>query len=616
MKGFAKVFAALALSAALVFGMAACSGGGDDTALLAMLALSSGGGQNQSPAPVQNGGEQNNTPVAYNLIIDERIVNGTVIASTTSANPASNAVDGETVALVIIADAGYELDSISVIAANGYAPRLSDLNAYEKTFVMPKQAVRVLAAFKALPVGKNSITPPASISGGKVTANTASSAPGETVTLTATPDEGWRLDSWEVKDDAGNSITVTDNSFTMPDGAVTINATFVKIVYTITVEASANGSVTASPATATVGTRVTLTISPETGCKLDALTVTAEGGAAVSVSGTGNSRRFTMPAKNVTVTAAFVAVASAASGAYTPAGTTKINGVDYELVTFGLWPQTVKADDDTVTVDANKSKQVGDFTYYKGSDGEWYAKIKENAFESGCTYSDGKPVAQSSANSYKWFKVEPIKWRVLTTSYNETNGKKLLLAENVLIAKRYDTSKNNYQNSEIRKWLNSNANSNADSDYGGSGGFLKTAFSASEQTKIAAASVDNDARSTNPDVNATKWNNGTNIYASGTPTTDKVFLLSLQEATKRAYGFSFHDAQLSERIRVPTDYAKASGVNHKNTTIWKGGTWWLRSPLYSNDSYVRFVDHFGMANGDSYISSISYGIVPALCVSD
>ena len=593
-------FAAVAVFAALVFGMAAC-GGGDDEQLLIIPGGASGG--TQSTAPVQNGGEQNNTPVAYNLIIDERIVNGTVIASTTSANPASNAVDGETVALVIIADAGYELDSISVIAANGYAPRLSDLNAYEKTFVMPKQAVRVLAAFKALPVGKNSITPQVSISGGKVTANTASSAPGETVTLTATPDEGWRLDSWEVKDDAGNSITVTDNSFTMPDGAVTINATFVKIVYTITVEASANGSVTASPATATVGTRVTLTISPETGCKLDALTVTAEGGAAVSVGGTGNSRRFTMPAKNVTVTAMFAEI-PAASGAYKKIGTQTINGIQCDLVTFGLWPQTIKASSVDVS-DQCKSKTVGDFTYYKGSDGEWYAQIKENAYEIGYKYSDGNSVRQSG--TVKWFKVEPIKWRVLTKSYG---GKKLLLAENILVGKQYAVTNNNYQNSGIRKWLNSNANAAAASDHTGSGGFLNTAFTAAEQSIIAPVSVDNSARSTNPDSKPTAFNNGKNQYASDIETTDKVFLLSKQEVSTSAYGF----VDASKLVRFPTDYAKASGANQSATA--GGGWWWLRSPLFNYSNLARYVDGYSYSTNRYDVSDTYGGVVPALCVSN
>ena len=44
----------------------------------------------------------------------------------------------------------------------------------------------------------------------------------------------------------------------------------------------------------------------------------------------------------------------AASGAYKKIGKTKINGVEYDLVTFGLWPQTIKAAN--VTVNESKTK--------------------------------------------------------------------------------------------------------------------------------------------------------------------------------------------------------------------------------------------------------------------
>ena len=193
--------------------------------------------------------------------------------------------------------------------------------------------------------------------------------------------------------------------------------------YTVTISSGmTNGSVTADKTSAAKDETVTLTISPASGYKLDTLSVTAEGGASVAVSGTGNSRTFAMPAKSVTVTATFAALPPAASGAYTPAGTTTINGTQYDLVTFGLWPQTVKADG--VTVNDSKTKTAGEFTYCKGSDGEWYAKLSD-----------------------KYYKVEPIKWRVLTTGiatgYNGT-GKKLLLAESVLIGKRYAEIFNNY----------------------------------------------------------------------------------------------------------------------------------------------------------------------------
>lgn len=371
--------------------------------------------------------------------------------------------------------------------------------------------------------------------------------------------------------------------------------------YTVTISSGmTNGSVTADKTSAAKDETVTLTISPASGYKLDTLSVTAEGGASVAVSGTGNSRTFAMPAKSVTVTATFAALPPAASGAYTPAGTTTINGTQYDLVTFGLWPQTVKADG--VTVNDSKTKTAGEFTYCKGSDGEWYAKLSD-----------------------KYYKVEPIKWRVLTTGiatgYNGT-GKKLLLAESVLIGKRYAEIFNNYQNSEIRKWLNGNANSDAASDYSGSGGFLKTAFTAEEQAIIQDTSVINNAHSTNPDANATQWNSGNNLYASSTPTTDKVFLLSEQEVTTSAYGFDVYNAYKgdgthneSARIRQTTDYAKASGAN-QSSTAGMGGWWWLRSPLFDNGNIARNVNYNGNAYHNYYVNYDDGGVVPALCVSN
>ena len=697
MKSFAKCLAALALCAALVFGMSACSNG-SDSQLLIIPGGTSGGVKKQS-SPVQNGEEQNKTPIAYDLIIDDGIVNGTVTASTTGANPASKAKSGETVTLVMIANAGYELDTISVIADNGDAPQLSDLNVYTKTFVMPNQAVRVRAAFKALPAGKHSVTPPTNVDGGSVTSNAASAAPGETVTIEATPDEGMRLASWEVKDAAGNTIDVTETesgaTFVMPEGNVTINATFDKIDYTITINASSNGTVTADKATANYGDTITLTIESADGYELSTLTVTAEGGASVAVGETGDSRTFTMPAKNVTVTAAFLAInyninmgtfangtvetdkttancgvtitltvkpdtgyvlqtlaytmqdgsaisigesgntrsftmpasnvtvsatfavlPPVASGVYTPIGTETINGVDYELVTFGLWPQTIK--DNSVDVsDQCESKNVGDYTYYKGNDGQWYAKIQESAYESGYTYSDGSPVAQSSATSEKWFKVEPIKWRVLTTNYG---GKKLLLAENILISRKFgivftNYNGNNYSGSGIRKWLNSNTGYDAVSDHGALDGFLKTAFTAAEIDSIADTRVDNSQITANPDANSKLWNNGRNDYASKTPTTDKVFLLSEQEVTKNAYGFAAYDAPAAgnKRIRKTTDYAKASGVC-QSTADGEGGYWWLRSPRDDNNFAERCITYTGWAYYDHRVDNANVGIVPALCV--
>ena len=69
--------------------------------------------------------------------------------------------------------------------------------------------------------------------GGTVTANPSAAKAGATVTLTATPDEGYALGSLTVTDRFGDAVKVTENAdgtytFTMPNGQVTVKATFVE----------------------------------------------------------------------------------------------------------------------------------------------------------------------------------------------------------------------------------------------------------------------------------------------------------------------------------------------------------------------------------------------------
>lgn len=61
---------------------------------------------------------------------------------------------------------------------------------------------------------------------GTVTADVESAAAGATVTLTATPDSGYELDTLTVTDGDNNEVTVTNNKFTMPASNVTVTATF------------------------------------------------------------------------------------------------------------------------------------------------------------------------------------------------------------------------------------------------------------------------------------------------------------------------------------------------------------------------------------------------------
>ena len=68
---------------------------------------------------------------------------------------------------------------------------------------------------------------------GTVTANPSAAKAGATVTLTATPDEGYAVGTITVTDRFGDAVKVTENAdgtytFTMPNGQVTVKATFVE----------------------------------------------------------------------------------------------------------------------------------------------------------------------------------------------------------------------------------------------------------------------------------------------------------------------------------------------------------------------------------------------------
>ena len=151
---------------------------------------------------------------------------------------------------------------------------------------------------------------------GEVTASVSEAAEGTEVTLTVTPDEGYRLEHLNILKN-GSAYADIDNdnledgkyTFEMPASVVIITAIFEQ-VYKITVNPSDNGSVTASvtasgPASVTEAAKddhITLTVTPYSGYKLDSLTVTKTGGGDVTVTA---NKYFKMPDSNVTVTATF-----------------------------------------------------------------------------------------------------------------------------------------------------------------------------------------------------------------------------------------------------------------------------------------------------------------------
>ena len=109
----------------------------------------------------------------------------------------------------------------------------------------------------------------------------------------------------------------------------------------------------------------------------------------------------------------------------------------------------------------------------------------------------------------------------------------------------------------------------------------------------------NDARSTNPNRNATEWNEGENANACE-DTEDKIFLLSVQEVSTKDYGFETDSpagVTCRSRLKMATDYALAQGLNTDTLGANGHGTWWLRSADFLNNHCAGYVTGSGFAEG-------------------
>ncbi len=185
---------------------------------------------------------------------------------------------------------------------------------------------------------------------------------------------------------------------------------------------------------------------------------------------------------------------------------------------------------------------------------------------------------------------EAIEWLVL----DKQDGKVLLLSKYALDAKPYNETDTavTWENCTLRSWLNSE--------------FYRTAFSEKERSAIAETLVRN---ADNP------------MYGTegGNDTRDKVFLLSIGEAT--TYFDSDPDACDPARRAKVTEYAKAQGGfayseaedGWYGTTEYDGnGEWWLRSPGVDSGSVagVNYYGYVGRYGGD--VDYGSYVVRPAL----
>lgn len=215
----------------------------------------------------------------------------------TASADVKEAAEGTKVTLTVAPKTGYKFVEW----------QSDDVTITDNTFTMPAKEVEITAVFEEKAPDEFDITV-AKTTNGTVTVKGGKTAAlkDETIDLVITPDKGYEVDTVKV-----NGEAITGTSFTMPEKDVTVEVTFKKSTYTVTVAAAANGTVTADKATAQMGDTVTVTATPDKDYELSKITVN---GTAI----TGNT--FTMPAENVTVAAEFKKVGSAGAEIVVPEG--------------------------------------------------------------------------------------------------------------------------------------------------------------------------------------------------------------------------------------------------------------------------------------------------------
>ena len=208
-------------------------------------------------------GDANWTPVIYPPRVLR--VNCGEHGTVTSAD--DTYANGDTITLTVTADPGYYVKSTEL---NGTAVSLNSDNEY--VFTIESDST-FTAEFAEIPPDSYVVTVNCG-EHGTVTTGTADYESGTEVTLTVTPDSGYRVKSVTLD---GKAVTLTNGKYTFK---VTANCTFEAEFeaipadrYTVTVKCGEHGAVTPGTADYESGTEVTLTVTPDSGYRVKSVTL-------------------------------------------------------------------------------------------------------------------------------------------------------------------------------------------------------------------------------------------------------------------------------------------------------------------------------------------------------
>ena len=309
---------------------------------------------------------------------------------------------------------------------------------------------------------------------------------------------------------------------------------------------------------------------------------------------------------------------------------------DYEIVTFGTYPQRevinnkIHSDknfnlseedyildeelynklDDILEkkIDIMKSKE--NWTFILDVDGEkYYFKRHTNIHlygkESHYGYPNDYSRKSKLSDDYHYFKMEPIKWRVL----ENVNGKKTLISDKVIDCKHFYLSSGEcvWEESDILKWLNDD-NKNS---------FYKMAFNEEEKKRILVKKFTEYDMKNN-------YYFGTSCLAEESSkkkyTGDvRVYLLSEEELfygeKAKIYGFSESDGvpDVNRRFKS-TAFAKFNGVwfSNKDDDKYGNSFYMTRTNGYDRSTVVYVGEDGSIFNRGIGFNINDMGFLPVI----
>ena len=241
----------------------------------------------------------------HTVTVSGDIANGSV----TISDGLEQAKKGNTITLTVRPSKGYHLTSLTYTATEiteNHEITISENNDGVYSFVMPASDVTISAVFS-----KNSATPAGHTitfdpHGGSVTSTAVQTNESGKLDSLPTPiRSGYAFLGWYLPD----GTRVDETTVFTQDVILTAHWAYIPPAdpsYQITVPGTVNGTVTVSPASAKEDQVVTITVTPDSGYELTALTVTDFFGNQVDISrNSDGTYRFVMPASQVTVSAVF-----------------------------------------------------------------------------------------------------------------------------------------------------------------------------------------------------------------------------------------------------------------------------------------------------------------------